>query len=156
MSKTPQTRIIGIDFGVARIGLAYSDVTKMIAMPLPTLKTERKTEATLQKLLQTLQQHQKDQGYTVETIVVGLPLLLSGKRGFLADEVEHFVSAFRPLIAPIPVITWDERMTSVQAERALKEGSMRRKERAQHVDAAAAVLILQSYLDKLKLESNQF
>lgn len=150
---THSTRLIGIDFGIARIGLACSDPGKIIALSMPTLKTEHSTEKTLRKLLQALTDHQKELSYSIEVIVVGLPLLLNGKKGFLADEVEHFVSGLRLLVAPIPVITWDERMTSVQAERSLKEGNMNRKTRTKFVDAVAASLILQSYLDKLRFQN---
>jgi putative Holliday junction resolvase len=146
------TRIIGIDFGMARIGLAISDERKIIATPLMILTAEKKSEETVFKLLQELQKHQDSQHYTLELIVVGMPLMMSGKKGFLADEVQHFVDLLKKE-TPIPVITWDERLTTVQAERSMREGHMTRKQRSKVVDTVAAVIILQNYLDHKKITS---
>src|SRR5262245_46685809 len=114
--KPKGTRIVGIDFGMARLGIAISDETKTIAMPLMTFPASKKMEQTVEKLLQELAQHQASLHYTIEEIVVGLPLMMSGKVGFLADEVKHFVDILRQLIV-CPITTWDERLTTVQAER---------------------------------------
>ena len=114
----------------------------VIASPLPTLKTERTTEKTLDRLLDILSQHDIDE------IVIGLPYRLSGQIGLQADEVRHFAEALGHRIN-IPITFWDERLTSLQADRAMREGGLSRKKRAKHVDALAAVLILQSYLDSL-------
>jgi len=131
---------------MARIGLAFSDEQKIIAMPLMTLKTEKKLEGTVNKLHKELETHQKTFQYTIDEIVVGLPLLLSGKSGLLADEVKHFIEQLKKS-TQTPIILWDERLTSVQADRALRESSMTRKQRSKHVDSVAAVILLQSYLD---------
>lgn len=144
--KPKATRYIGLDFGLARIGIAVSDERKIIASPLLTLKTEKKIEQTAEKLLSELEKHQKIQNYQVEEIVIGLPLLMSGKMGFLADEVKHFVEILK-LQTNTPIITWDERLTSVQAEKSLRESSLTRKRRSSLVDTVAAVIILQNYLD---------
>lgn len=145
--KQPQaTRFVGLDFGLARIGIAVSDERKIIATPLLTLKTEKKIELTVDKLLKVLEEHQKQQNYVVEEIVVGLPLLMSGKTGFLADEVKHFVSILRERTST-PIFMWDERLTSVQAERSLRESCLTRKKRSTLVDTVAAVIILQNYMD---------
>lgn len=141
-----KTRILAIDFGLARLGLAISDETKRIATPLPTLQAEKKTDLTIAKLLQQLAQHQGEYKYELEEIVIGLPLMMSGKFGMLADEVKHFAELLRKSV-PCPVITWDERLTSVQADRALRESNFSRKRRAQNVDSVAAIIILQNYLD---------
>ena len=140
------TRIVGLDFGLARIGIAVSDERKIIATPLLTLKTEKKIELTVEKLLKTLSENQALQKYEIEEIVIGFPLLMSGKTGFLADEVTHFVSILKTHTS-IPIITWDERLTSVQAERSLRESSLSRKKRSSLIDTVAAVIILQNYLD---------
>lgn len=140
------TRTVGLDFGLARIGIAVSDERKIIATPLVTLKTERTTEQTVGKLLQQLEAHQQQHLYLIEEIVIGLPLLMSGKMGFLADEVKTFVAALK-LKTETPIVLWDERLTSVQAERSLRESSLTRKKRSALVDAVAAVIILQNYLD---------
>lgn len=140
------TRTVGLDFGLARIGVAVSDERKIIATPLQTLKTEKKIELTVDKLIKELEAHQKLQNYLLDEIVVGLPLLMSGKTGFLADEVQHFIVILKERIS-VPITTWDERLTSVQAERSLRESSLTRKKRSSLVDAVAAVIILQNYLD---------
>ena len=140
------TRIVGIDYGLARLGLALSDERKIIATPMVTLKAEKKTEATVQKLLLALHSHAEANKYRILEIVIGLPLLMNGKKGFFADEVLHFIEMLRQQIT-IPVFTWDERLTSVQADRSLRESSMTRKKRSENVDSVAAIIILQNYLD---------
>ena len=124
------SRIVGIDFGLARIGLALSDVQKIIATPLSTLTCERKTLLTVQKLARELQAHAEAHAYRIEEIVVGMPLLMSGKKGSQADEVANFIELLKQEL-PIPIATWDERLTSVQADRSLREGNLSRKKRSQ-------------------------
>ncbi len=133
-------RILGIDHGLKRIGLALSDPSKIIASPLTTLITEKTTEKTIDKLLAQIAEHD------LEAIVVGHPIRLSGQIGLAADEVQHFVEKLRAK-TDIPVHLWDERLTTLQANRAMQEGGLSRKKRAKKVDAMAAILILQSYLD---------
>ena len=140
------TRIIGIDYGMARIGVAFSDERKIIAMPMLTLKAEKKSENTIIKLIGELEKHQQENRYQIETIIIGLPLLMSGKKGLLADEVNHFVELLKKNIH-VPILTWDERLTSVQADRSMRERGMSRKKRSQKSDTVAAVIILQNYLD---------
>lgn len=140
------TRIVGIDYGMARIGLAVSDERKIISTPMETLKAEKGSEQTVAKLLNVLELHQQANRYTIESIVIGFPLLMSGKKGLLADEVTHFVGLIKAKV-DYPVIIWDERLTSVQADRSLREGQFSRKKRAQKVDSVAALIILQNYLD---------
>ncbi|MBA3604005.1 MAG: Holliday junction resolvase RuvX [Parachlamydiaceae bacterium] len=144
--KILPTRIVGIDYGMARIGLAVSDERKIIGTPLETLKAEKQSAQTVSKLIDVLEQHANANRYTIESIVIGFPLLMSGKKGLLADEVSHFVSLIEAIVT-YPVVIWDERLTSVQADRYLREGQMSRKKRSQKVDSVAAVIILQNYLD---------
>lgn len=150
--KSKATRIAALDYGLARIGLAISDETKTIAMPLKTLQCEKKTEDTAKKLIQVLEDHQKSQNYQLIEIVVGLPLMMSGKMGFLADETKYFIEILKKFVS-IPLLTWDERLTSVQADRSMREGNLSRKKRAKSVDNVAAIIILQSYLDHLKIRN---
>lgn len=131
------------------MGIAVSDEQKIIATPLITMQADKKTEKSVEKLLQILEKDQVDRNYTVEEIVLGLPLLMSGKVGMLADEVKHFIDVLKT-VTHIPISTWDERLTTVIAERSLREGSFTRKKRAKHVDTVAAVIILQNYLDSKK------
>lgn len=151
-SKPAAGRIVAIDYGMARIGIAISDERKIIATPLMTLSAEKKSELTVAKLMRELEQHQAKLHYVIEEIIVGMPLLLSGKSGLLADEVTHFVELLRAAIKA-PVTTWDERLTTVQAERVLRESNMTRKQRTKHVDTVSAVILLQSYLDHKHLSS---
>lgn len=148
MEKIKKTRIIGVDYGMARLGIAVSDETKMLAMPLVVMRAEKKTASTVNKFLKELERHQKEKEYQVEAIVVGLPLLMSGKVGFLADEVKNFIELLRQNTS-ISIVAWDERLTTVQAERSLRESNLTRKRRTQYVDTVAAVIILQNYLDSL-------
>jgi putative holliday junction resolvase len=139
-------RTLGIDFGIARLGLAISDERKVIASPLITFQADKRTEKTVKNLLDALNKMQEDNHYEIDLIVVGLPLMMSGKMGVIADEVKHFVSVLSQSTS-IPIITWDERLTTVQAERSLRESSLTRKRRSQIVDIVSAAIILQSYLD---------
>jgi putative Holliday junction resolvase len=145
-TRPPIHRIIGLDYGLARIGVALSDERQFIASPMITFKCEKKLEETVIKLLYQLNEHAEANKYVIEEIVVGLPLMMSGKKGMIADEVLHFVELLR-LKTAIPISTWDERLTTVQADRSLREGSMSRKKRSKVVDVVAACIILQNFLD---------
>lgn len=151
MTQNKRTRYLAIDFGLARIGVALSDETHLIATPLTILKTEKKTELTIKKLLDFVEDHRKKNGYDVIEIVIGMPYMMSGKVGFLADEVNHFIEELKKQ-SSLPISTWDERLTSVQAERSMREGGMNRKKRSKIVDSVAAVIILQNYLDHLRFK----
>lgn len=144
--KTKPKRLIGIDYGMSRLGLALSDERQIIAMPLKTITAEKKAEQTVAKILAVLKELQQTHACEIEEIIVGLPLMMSGRKGFLADEVKHFVQLLSQSTT-IPIITWDERLSTVQAERALRESQMTRKKRSKVVDIVSAAIILQSYLD---------
>ncbi len=135
-------RIASIDFGVKRIGLALSDPSQIIASPLEVVLACKTPEATLEKIVKTLEI------YDLEAIVVGYPLHLDGKIGSSAKLVSDFVSRLEPQV-PCPVILLDERFSTVIATRALMEGGMSRKKRTQVLDAITASLILQTYLDRV-------
>lgn len=151
--KPKGRRIVAIDYGLARIGLALSDERKIIANSLKTFPAEKKAEFTARKLVKELQDHADLHHYEIEEIVIGMPLMMNGKKGMLADEVIHFVSLLKELL-PIPIITWDERLSSVQADRSLREGNFSRKRRSKMVDGVAATIILQNYLDSKSLQKN--
>ncbi|MDR3624567.1 MAG: Holliday junction resolvase RuvX [Chlamydiales bacterium] len=138
-------RVVGIDFGTVRFGIAISDETKMLARVLTTLIAEKKSEATIAKLLKELEP------YTIDEIIIGYPLHMNGKLGFLADEVNHFVALLKTRVT-IPITIWDERLTTVQAERSLREASLSRKKRSKIIDSITAVILLQSYLDHLSFK----
>lgn len=149
MNRPTPTRILAIDYGLARIGLALSDESKILATPLPLFFAEKNIKQTVAKLTDHLRAVQQKFGCVLSEIVVGMPLMMSGKKGLQADEVTHFVELLREVIS-IPIVTWDERLTTVQAERSLRETSMSRMKRAKVIDTVAAVLILQSFLDHKK------
>jgi putative Holliday junction resolvase len=139
-------RIIGIDYGIKRIGLALSDERHVIAMPSGTVFCEHKLELTLAKLVEELNRLQEKYHCEITEIVVGIPLKLDGKMGLMADEVKLFGESLQKLVKG-SVIFWDERLSSIQAERSLREKQMNRKKRSQVIDTVSAAIILQSYLD---------
>ena len=133
-------RALGIDYGLKRIGLALSDPSKFLASTLTTVHAEKKLHATLTKLLKTIEEHDIDQ------IVIGLPYRMNGTIGLQADEVKHFAEELKKR-TDIPIALWDERLTTVQAERVMKEAGLSRKKRTKSIDALSAVIMLQSFLD---------
>lgn len=135
-------RILGIDYGERRVGLALSDPTGMIASPLPTLKRRKGKRPPVAPVARLVEEHE------VAEIVVGLPLTLDGEESDWTREVRAFGEALGKRTGR-PVAFQDERMTSVRAERAVRSiglGKQKREEK-ERIDAAAAMLILQAYLD---------
>ncbi len=132
-------RILSLDHGTVRIGVAVSDEMKIIATPLEFIPTEPfdKAVARLQQLLREKE---------VELILIGMPRNMDGSYGPATEKVKAFIAALGPHITT-PIKTWDERLTSAQANRVMLEGNVRREQRKQHVDAMAAAILLQSYLD---------
>jgi putative Holliday junction resolvase len=135
-------RILGIDYGERRIGVAVSDPSRTIAQALPTIIRRRGRRPPYSKIQGIIDE------WEVQRVVVGLPVELSGDEGRLAEEVRNFGEGLGQR-SGIPVDYWDERYTSSRAERELRRldlpaGARREKER---VDAMAATLILQAYLD---------
>ena len=133
-------RILGIDYGRRRVGLAVSDEAAFLARPLDPYMRTRSLERDLEHLARIAQE------FEVATIVVGLPLNMDATKGEMAVEVEAFVEQLRA-VSGIQVALSDERLTSAEAERVLIEGNVKRKDRKQLRDGLAAVLILQGYLD---------
>jgi putative Holliday junction resolvase len=137
-------RALGIDYGNVHIGLSVSDEGKRIARSLSAIRRGKTDEETAQKILSAMKPLEP-----IDTIVVGLPLMLSGKEGTMALQAKAF-AAFLEKALQRTVILWDERLTTVQVERTLKEAGLTRKKRSEHVDAMAAAAILQNYLDFLR------
>ena len=135
-------RILAIDHGTKRMGIAVSDELKMIAQPLEFILAEPFAEF-LARLKELIREKQ------VELIVVGMPRNMDGSYGPAALMVQDFVAVLKTAV-PIPIQTLDERLTSVQANRFLLEGNVRREKRKEKVDKAAAAILLQSYLDSLQ------
>lgn len=133
-------RILGIDYGRRRIGLAISDEAGFLARPLDPYQRTHSLRKDLEYLAR--QAREAEAG----TIVVGLPLNMDGSKGEMAVEVEEFVGQLHELMK-IAVVVFDERLTSSEAERVLLEGNVKRKDRKRLRDGLAATLILQGYLD---------
>jgi len=136
-------RIIGVDWGRARIGLALSDSSKFLASPLKTLATTRQFLDTIKLLADEITA--VDQ---LEAVVIGLPLMMNGTESPMSTEVRAVKTELEKLLST-PIILWDERLTPAGVERTLRDAGVKRKKRAQVVDTLAACTILQSYLDSL-------
>ena len=131
-------RILAIDYGSRRMGLAVSDPLGITAQGLDTLERKNK-RADFGRLERTIREYQ------VREIVLGNPLRMSGQEGTQSQKVAEFAEELRRRFQ-IPVHLWDERLTSAEANRLLREADLSIKKRAQAVDRMAAVLILQSFL----------
>ena len=138
-------RILALDFGARRIGLAVSDQLGVTAQGLPTLLRSNKRND-LDHLRRVIRQ------YSVTEIVMGLPLRMSGAEGAQAEKVQAFAEQLRHKFK-LPVHLFDERLTSVEANRMLRETDMGIRRRTEVVDQVAAVLILQSFLEFRKSQS---
>ena len=132
-------RVLGLDVGSKRIGLAVSDPLRLTAQGLETIQRRNKRYdfEQLEKIV-----HE----YRVGEVVVGYPLRMSGSEGVQAEKMQHFAKELRRRLN-LPVHLWDERLTSAQANRILRETEMSIKRRGEVVDRLAAVLILQSWMD---------
>ena len=134
-------RLLALDYGTKRVGVAVSDEMKMIAQPLEFIPAHpfEKLVLRLKKIISEKE---------VEQIVVGMPRNMNGSYGDAARAVNAFIVALNEAIV-MPITTWDERLTSTQANRFLAEGKVKPSKRREKVDKTAAAIILQSYLDSL-------
>jgi putative holliday junction resolvase len=132
-----------VDFGTVRMGLAISDERRIIAQPLETVRAGKNNEETAKLIAIALSSYQG-----IDMIVVGLPLMLNGKEGDMAVLVRAFAKVLGETLA-LPIVFWDERLTSSGVEKMLLGMDVSRKKRAQLSDALSAVSILQNYLDSL-------
>jgi putative holliday junction resolvase len=132
-------RILGLDVGSKRIGVAVSDPLGITAQGLETIQRQNK-RLDFERLGQVILQ------YAIAEIVVGLPLRMSGAEGTQSEKMRRFADELRHRFN-LPVHLWDERLTSAQANRLLRETEMSIQRRGQVVDQMAAVLILQSWME---------
>ena len=137
----PAARLIGIDAGTKTLGLALSDETRTIASPLTVLKRTKFTKDAAQ-LLEIAAQHR------VTGFVLGLPTNLDGTAGPRVQATRAFAKNLNAL-TELPILLWDERLSTVAAERTLLEADASRKRRAEVVDKVAATIILQGALDRM-------
>jgi putative Holliday junction resolvase len=134
-------RILALDHGTKRIGVAVSDELRMMAHPLEYIDAEP-FAAALERIRVLVREKE------VEIIVVGMPRNMDGSYGEAAARTKEFVNVLRDAI-PLPIRTWDERLSSVAANRALSDGGVKKGDRKQKVDAMAAAILLQGFLDSL-------
>jgi putative Holliday junction resolvase len=130
--------ILGVDFGRVRIGLAISDELRLLAHPLETIPAADKAVGRIAQIVREKK---------IDHVVVGVPKLMSGKMGMAADEALRFVEKLRAILS-CQVITWDERLTTVAAQRALQESGKKTRATRGYIDQVAAQMILQGYLDR--------
>jgi len=135
-------RIIGLDYGDSRIGVAVSDRLGMTAQPVGAL-SEKTWSQQLEKLAQIVAE------YDAECFVIGMPRNINGSIGPRGEVTRKFSQLLKERFG-LPVYEWDERLTSVAAHRALSEGQVRGTKKKGKVDMLAAVFILQGYLDSLQ------
>lgn len=133
------SRVLAVDWGERRVGLAISDPSASLARPLPTLYTRSRKE-TVAEIVRLIEEEE------VGEVVVGLPLNMDGSKGPAAKSAEELAAHLAKRISH-PVELWDERLTSVQAKRQAKELGERVGKRKGRIDARAAEILLQSYLD---------
>jgi putative Holliday junction resolvase len=138
-TRTPYIRILALDVGEKRIGLAVSDPLGITAQGLGVLSRQNR-ETDQARLLEVAREYQ------VQEILVGLPRHLDGRPGQQADAILELARTLGDALG-VPVTTWDERLTTVEAERVLIQADLSRRRRRRVVDQVAAVLILQSYLE---------
>ncbi len=132
-------KILGLDYGEARIGVAVSDALGILANPLDTI-CEKDRALQLEKTACVARE------YGVEKIVVGNPKRMDGSLGHRAEYTEEFARDLSKML-DIPYVMWDERLSSTEAHRILESGGVSGKKRKTKVDKIAAVIILQGYLD---------
>lgn len=137
-------RILGLDVGARRIGIAVSDPLGITAQGLDTLQRRNK-RADFEQLGRVIRE------YLVQEIVVGLPLRMSGAEGIQAEKMQSFAEELRKRFR-LPVHLWDERLTSAEANRLLRETELSIEKRGKAVDRMAAVLILQGWMERRAAE----
>lgn len=133
-------RILGIDYGSKRIGLALSDPTHTIARSLEVIERKEEVVEDLERIGEIAREND------IESIVIGMPVRMSGVEGEKAREVNDFISSMEKVIN-VPIIKWDERLTTAEGERVLISADVSRRKRKKVIDKIAASLILQNYLD---------
>jgi putative holliday junction resolvase len=137
MSGAALKPILAIDFGRVRIGLAISDELQLLAHPLETIAASKEAVARIAAIVRERK---------IDKVIVGIPRRMSGEIGAAATEALRFVERLRAVL-PCEVIPWDERLSTVAANRALQEAGKKTRATRPYVDQVAAQLILQAYLD---------
>jgi putative Holliday junction resolvase len=143
MEFVPPGTVIGIDFGTARIGVSASDDLRMFAHPVETIETARTDP--LKRIADIVRERK------AEVVVVGLPLRMDGSEGSAAERVQAFIGRLRPRLPDTEIVLVDERLTTKEAQEMLEAAGRKptktNRDNQEVIDQAAAVLILQDYLD---------
>ncbi|HET9368438.1 MAG TPA: Holliday junction resolvase RuvX [Candidatus Udaeobacter sp.] len=137
MTQRAMNPILALDFGRARIGAAISDELQLLAHPLETIPAN---EQPVRRVAEIVREKK------VDHVVAGIPRQMNGQIGAAATEALEFVEKLRAIL-PCPVVTWDERLTTVAAHRVLRDAGKKTRDTRSYVDQVAAQMILQSYLD---------
>jgi putative holliday junction resolvase len=130
--------ILALDFGRVRIGAAISDELQLLAHPLETIHADERAPSRVAEIVREKK---------IDHVVVGIPRQMNGAIGVAATEALEFVGKLRATLV-CPVVTWDERLTTVAAHRALREAGKKTRHTRSYVDQVAAQMILQGYLDR--------
>ena len=136
-------RILAIDHGTVRMGVAISDELGLMALPLEFIPADP-----LAPMLERIKTLIRDK--EVSLVLLGLPRNMDGTYGPAALKVQEFAAVLKDVI-PVPIKTWDERLTSVQANKMLRQAGIKGKDQRQRVDASAAAILLQGYLDAMQM-----
>jgi putative Holliday junction resolvase len=137
MTQRAMNPILALDFGRARIGAAISDELQLLAHPFETIPANERAGSRVAEIVREKK---------VDHVVAGIPRQMNGQLGAAATEALQFVEKLRAIL-PCPVVTWDERLTTVAAHRALRDAGKKTRDTRSYVDQVAAQMILQSYLD---------
>lgn len=140
-------RILGLDYGSKTVGIAVSDSLFLTAQGVEIIRREKenKLRQTLARIEELIREYEADQ------IVLGYPKNMNNTEGIRCEKTKAFKEMLENRTG-LPVILWDERLTTVEADRTMMEGGIRREDRKQYVDKLAAVFILQGYLDFLSMQ----
>jgi putative holliday junction resolvase len=138
MNQHAMKPILALDFGRARIGAAISDELQLLAHPLETIPANEQAPSRVAEIVRERK---------VDHVIAGIPRQMNGQIGAAATEVLQFVEKLRAIL-PCPVATWDERLTTVAAHRALRDAGKKTRDTRSYIDQVAAQMILQSYLDR--------
>ena len=149
MPENINKKALGIDFGLKRIGLSLSDDTQTIAFPFKYILNEslKKTISELKEILDK---------ENIGLVVIGMPIGLKGKQTEISVKIEEFIYELKEKIDErITIAVYDERFSSVQAQKSLIEQNIKRKKRKEKIDSVASTFILQSYLDRQKKQEEK-
>jgi putative Holliday junction resolvase len=138
MSQPAMKPILALDFGRARIGAAISDELHLLAHPLETIPANQQALSRVAEIVRDRK---------VDHVIAGIPRQMDGQIGAAATEALQFVEKLRAIL-PCPVVTWDERLTTVAAHRALRDAGKKTRDTRSYIDQVAAQMILQGYLDR--------